>query len=186
MRRVPLSITACAFFLAATAAIAFAPAQASARERRADVARVQERVLARIHRHRQETWRLERLMGKRPTPTAGSARRSRALAYRRWVLGLWQRRARRARAQAARPPRKAAWLCIRRYEATWHDSSPPYYGGLQMDWAFMRAYGGELLRRKGTADRWTPHEQMWVADRDYRSGRRFSPWPNTARFCGLS
>ncbi len=43
----------------------------------------------------------------------------------------------------------------------------------------------ELLRRKGTADRWTPVEQMWVAERAHRSGRGFYPWPNTARYCGL-
>jgi hypothetical protein len=26
---------------------------------------------------------------------------------------------------------------------------------------------------------------MWVAERAYRSGRGFYPWPNTARACGL-
>ena len=34
------------------------------------------------------------------------------------------------------------------------------------------------------ADHWTPIEQMWVAERAYRSGRGFYPWPNTARYCG--
>ena len=48
-----------------------------------------------------------------------------------------------------------------------------------------RTYGGDLLRRKGTADKWTPVEQMWVAERAYRAGRGFYPWPNTARYCGL-
>jgi hypothetical protein len=42
-----------------------------------------------------------------------------------------------------------------------------------------------LLRRKGTADHWTPLEQIWVAEHAYRSGRGFYPWPNTARDCGL-
>ena len=60
-----------------------------------------------------------------------------------------------------------------------------YYGGLQMDISFQRTYGPELLRTKGTADRWTPYEQMWVAERAYRSGRGYYPWPNTARSCGL-
>lgn len=60
-----------------------------------------------------------------------------------------------------------------------------YYGGLQMDISFQRAYGRELLRRKGTANNWTAAEQMWVAERAYRSGRGFYPWPNTARSCGL-
>jgi len=53
-----------------------------------------------------------------------------------------------------------------------------------MDYQFMRAYGADLLRRKGTADRWTPLEQMWVAERALRT-RGFTPWPNTARNCGL-
>jgi hypothetical protein len=60
-----------------------------------------------------------------------------------------------------------------------------YYGGLQMDLSFQRLYGGHLLRRKGTADKWTRLEQMWVAERALRSGRGFFPWPNTARACGL-
>jgi hypothetical protein len=54
-----------------------------------------------------------------------------------------------------------------------------------MDWGFMARYGGDLLRHKGTAERWTPIEQMWVAERAYRRGRGFSPWPNAARACGL-
>ena len=65
------------------------------------------------------------------------------------------------------------------------DAGGPYYGGLQMDLGFQRHYGGYLLATKGTADRWTPVEQMWVAARAYRSGRGFYPWPSTARVCGL-
>jgi hypothetical protein len=86
---------------------------------------------------------------------------------------------------ARNPPHKADWLCIHRYEASWTDSGGPYYGGLQMDLTFQRRYGGYLLARKGTAEHWTPLEQMWVAERALRSGRGFYPWPNTARYCGL-
>jgi hypothetical protein len=82
------------------------------------------------------------------------------------------------------PPHQAAWLCIHRYEGSWRDGGSPYYGGLQMDWGFMSTYGRALLRRKGTAENWTPHEQMWVAERAWRT-RGFWPWPNTARYCGL-
>ena len=82
------------------------------------------------------------------------------------------------------PPHKAQWLCIHHYEGSWTDSGAPYYGGLQMDWDFMFTYGRKLLRSKGTADHWTPHEQMWVAERAWRT-RGFYPWPNTARYCGL-
>jgi hypothetical protein len=144
-----------------------------------------EGTLRRISHMRSQTWRWERLMGKRPTPHGGSADRSRSRAYRRWVLDLWARRARAARMRATSPPHRLEWLCIHRYEGAWDDPDPPYYGGLQMDLSFQRTYGAEFLRRKGTADRWTPLEQMWVAERAHRSGRGFHPWPNTARFCGL-
>lgn len=82
------------------------------------------------------------------------------------------------------PPHYSAWLCIHRYEGSWTDSGSPYYGGLQMDYGFQATYGGKLLRSKGTADHWTPLEQMWVAEEAYKS-RGFYPWPNTARMCGL-
>jgi hypothetical protein len=54
-----------------------------------------------------------------------------------------------------------------------------------MDLGFQRTYGAHLLRMKGTADNWTPLEQMWVAERAHRNGRGYYPWPNTARYCGL-
>ena len=90
-----------------------------------------------------------------------------------------------ARVAAARPPHRSAWLCIHRYEAAWTDSADPYWGGLQMDRGFMRSYAPAMLLRRGWADRWTPREQMWVAERAYRSGGGFSAWPNTARLCGV-
>jgi hypothetical protein len=83
-----------------------------------------------------------------------------------------------------RPPHFTAWLCIHRGEGSWSDPNPPFYGGLQMDYGFQATYGRGLLRVKGTADHWTPLEQMWVAERAYRA-RGFYPWPNTARACGL-
>ena len=92
-----------------------------------------------------------------------------------------------ASSAASSPGRRTrrAWLCIHRYEGSWTDRGGPYYGGLQMDISFQQSYGWHLLRHKGTADHWTPLEQMWVAERAYRSGRGFYPWPNTARACGL-
>jgi hypothetical protein len=84
----------------------------------------------------------------------------------------------------ARPPHYNEWMCIHRYEGSWTDPGSPYWGGLQMDEGFQKAYGYELYRSKGTADHWTPLEQMWVAERAYRT-RGFWPWPNTARWCGL-
>jgi hypothetical protein len=138
-----------------------------------------------IQKRRHEVWHWQKVMGKRPTPTTLSEKRSRNPHYRRWVLKLWTTRAARVRHQVARVPHRDAWLCIHRFEGPWNDTGAPYYGGLQMDLTFQRLYGGYLLRRKGTADRWSPVEQMWVAWRAYRSGRGFYPWPNTARACGL-
>jgi hypothetical protein len=142
------------------------------------------RLLHQIDRHREETWRWQKVMQRRPTAYAGSAKAVRSLAYRQWVVSLWRQRAVRAKLQALNPPHKAQWLCIHHYEGSWTDPDAPYYGGLQMDIEFQRTYGAGLLRAKGTADHWTPLEQMWVAERAYKT-RGFWPWPNTARYCGL-
>ena len=143
-----------------------------------------------IDRFRAETWRWQKLMSKERTPTFFTERRSRDKAYLTWVRQLWKQRAIRAERQAQNPPHRSEWLCIHRYERHpaqgWSTrTGNGYYGGLQMDLTFQRMYGGELLRRKGTADNWTAAEQMWVAERAHRSGRGFYPWPNTARSCGL-
>jgi hypothetical protein len=142
-------------------------------------------LLDEIAGHQRETWRWERLMGKSPTRTTNSAARSNLPSYRRWVRNLWKRRASQTRRQAQNPPHRRQWLCIQSHEGRWNDPNPPYWGGLQMDLSFQRSYGPELLRSKGTADRWTPVEQMWVAERAHRSGRGFTPWANTARSCAL-
>jgi hypothetical protein len=113
------------------------------------------------------------------------ASRTNDVEQRQLILNAWKRKAVLRRRQAQRPPLLRAWLCIKRYEGPWDDPNPPYYGGLQMDLQFQRMYGFDLLRRKGTANRWTPLEQIWVAVRAYRSGRGFYPWPNTARYCNL-
>jgi hypothetical protein len=97
----------------------------------------------------------------------------------------------RYRAQARRPlrvrlQRFEAWVCIHRHEAAWNDRGDPYWGGLQMDRGFMRAYGRDMIRRHhgGLADTWTPAEQIVVAERAYQT-RGFAPWPQTARSCGV-
>jgi hypothetical protein len=107
------------------------------------------------------------------------------LRYRRWLRKAWRARLHRARYQAHHPPHLTEWRCIHSYEGGWKDPNSPYYGGLQMDLSFQRAYGLGLLRRKGTADHWFPYEQMWIAERALRAGRGFYPWPLTARRCGL-
>jgi hypothetical protein len=134
---------------------------------------------------RKATWRWERLMRKPYSHTSHSAERSNDASLRRWVLKMWKKKAALRKRQAHHPPRLGAWLCINRFEARWNDPNAPYYGGLQMDISFQRTYAPELLRNKGTADNWMPIEQIWVAERAYRAGRGFTPWPNTAHFCGL-
>jgi hypothetical protein len=66
-----------------------------------------------------------------------------------------------------------------------------------MDRDFMYTYGWDMIKRHhgGFANRWTPLEQMVVANRarvgvNWRGrhigARGFHPWPRTAKyFCGL-
>lgn len=84
-------------------------------------------------------------------------------------------------------PLRAQFMCIAGHESghTWAISTGNgYYGGLQMDRTFQRGYGPELYATKGTADNWTVDEQIAVASRAVPD-RGFTPWPNTARMCGL-
>ncbi|HJQ73966.1 MAG TPA: hypothetical protein VJ814_03700 [Gaiellaceae bacterium] len=123
------------------------------------------------------------IRGRPPAQT----RRSQAafsLLHLRKLANRWRHREHAAWWKANHPPDFAAWLCIHRYEGSWGDSGGPYWGGLQMDFSFQATYGGWLLRHKGTADHWSPLEQIWVAVRASRT-RGFSPWPNTARYCGV-
>ncbi len=179
------------FAVLVAGAIALVP-QATARQQAPNRVRAVKRVapdtgsalLPIIAAHRDETWRWQGVMLRPRTPYSDSARRVENLGYRRWVLGVWRHRATVARTQAHRPPHQSQWVCIHRYEGSWTDADAPYYGGLQMDVEFQRTYAIQLYRAKGTADHWTPLEQMWAAERAYRT-RGFWPWPTTARYCGL-
>jgi hypothetical protein len=133
-----------------------------------------------IDRYRHETWRWQRTMGRSLTR---SLKHAPADAFSK--IEVWKQVATQTRRRAQNPPHKRQWLCIHRFEGSWTDPNPPYFGGLQMDLGFQRAYGRHLLAAKGTANNWTPLEQMWVAERAHRAGRGFYPWPNTARYCGL-
>jgi hypothetical protein len=161
------------------------PDGASAASRRPATLQPDATILRQIDRYRRATWRWQRVMSARLTPASRGSRNELGPAYKRWVRDLWHRRAVKAMRKAHHPPHHAGLLCIHRYEAAWHDGGAPYYGGLQMDVAFQRMYARELFRRKGTADRWTPLEQLWAAERALRAGRGFWPWPNSARLCGL-
>lgn len=106
-----------------------------------------------------------------------------SLARLRRLANTWRHREHAVWWRANHPPELRAWMCIHRYEGSWTDSGGPYWGGLQMDFSFQATYGGWLLRHKGTADHWSPLEQIWVAVRASHT-RGFSPWPNTAHYCG--
>jgi len=101
----------------------------------------------------------------------------------RQLARRWHQREHLAWQRANHPPDLATWLCIHRYEGSWLDAGGPYWGGLQMDLSFQETYASWLLRHKGTADHWSPLEQIWTAVRAWRV-RGFSPWPATARYCG--
>jgi hypothetical protein len=110
-------------------------------------------LLREIRELRVETWRWQRVMGRPLVRSFYSERVNPSAAYRLWLRDRWRARAERARRRAHRPPHRQAWRCIHRHEGSWRDPGAPYYGGLQMDLAFQRAYGRRLLRRKGTANR---------------------------------
>jgi hypothetical protein len=131
-----------------------------------------------LRSYRARTWRWQATMGRPLTRRAVHPANLRTLRF-------WQRAARRAYVAYVHPPHRRAWLCIHRYEGSWQDSGDPYWGGLQMDRGFMEGYAPHHLLRRGWADNWSPLEQMWVAERAYRTGRGYYAWPNTARVCGL-
>ncbi len=117
-------------------------------------------------------------------PRTNTSRPTRTTAGPGHALAIWRAEERRTVKLAQRPPHRRAWLCIHGHEGPWDaHTGNGYYGGLQMDIGFQQEYGAGLLARKGTADRWAPLEQMWIAERAYKS-RGFTPWPNTARYCG--
>jgi Transglycosylase-like domain len=147
-------------------------------------------VLDEIDGYRSETWGWQGLMRVKRTPTSYSEL-SAGESYREWLRDLWRARADRAEARAQDPPNERAWRCIQHHEASraggWAaNTGNGYYGGLQMSRQFQRVLAPELVRRKGTADNWTALEQMWVAERALRRGFGYTPWPNTARRCGLA
>jgi len=137
-----------------------------------------------VYAYERATWRWEQIMGRRKSPTAGRMLTRMSISDVKSAVRLWRQRAAREHRKARHPPHLRAFLCIHRFEAAWTDTGAPYYGGLQMDVSFQRTYGRWLFRHKGTADRWTPLEQIWTAEKALRS-RGFWPWPNTARACGL-
>ena len=137
-----------------------------------------------ISTYQRSTWHWQRVMGVSLSPTTGDSLVQLGVPGAQKALRRWQHLATATRRQAQHPPHYSAFMCIHHYEGSWSDSGAPFWGGLQMNYGFQAAYGGWLLRTKGTADHWTPLEQIWVAEKAAKS-RGFYPWPNTARYCGL-
>lgn len=101
-------------------------------------------------------------------------------------LEKWQARQRRLAVAQERRQLYEKWRCIHEHEGAWNSNTGNgYYGGLQMDYSFMRSHGPQFLARWGTADRWPVWAQIAAAEDAYYSGRGFGPWPNTRRMCGI-
>jgi hypothetical protein len=140
---------------------------------------------------RQLALSLRRIYPGRVTRTFASADAPSARAK----LRLWQERSAAAAIAVAEHAIRRAWiaptllrdfLCIHRFEGAWDSNTGNgYYGGLQMDRRFMGLYGHEFVARWGTADNWPVWAQLEAAARAHAAGRGFTPWPNTARACGL-
>lgn len=137
-----------------------------------------------IRKYRTETWYWQRVMGVQRSEIRVRSLSSHSIDTLRHLTAVWRRHQRAASRHAHHPPHLSAFMCIHRHEGSWQDAGAPYWGGLQMNLTFQRSYGDWLLRLKGTADHWTPLEQIWTAVRAHRS-QGFYPWPNTARYCGL-
>ncbi|HVO86307.1 MAG TPA: hypothetical protein VMT23_01055 [Candidatus Binatia bacterium] len=156
-----------------------------------------------LNHWRRDTAHWRRVMGRSQALPPG--RRLASVSPERLML-WWRHQASLAHRQAQHPPHLAAWLCIQsgikdgrwspsleylgggyrvpgHGEGSW-TTDGGYDGGLQMNLGFQRSYGAWLLHSEGTANHWNPYEQMWVAERAWKT-RGFKPWPATARACGL-
>lgn len=135
-----------------------------------------------------------------PLTAVGTAARSPGCQYVRWAGRLWQHRAWKARTDYEHwfSVTYAKWACIHSREGSWQDAGLPQMGGLQMDPGFQATYGPEFLALYGDAGHWPVWSQLLAAERAFHgyppadhahpgagSPRGYSPWPNTARACGL-
>jgi hypothetical protein len=149
---------------------------------------------------RKATWRWEFISFVPAAKTHYAERQTKDVHYLQALLKWWTYLDKRAKTYAQNPPHLAMWLCIhsgqrngRRVgsgEGSWkdHASHNPHYGGLQMGRWFMSHYGHGLLYKVGTADKWLPLVQIWVAERAYETegysqAWLFGQWGDTAPPC---
>lgn len=143
----------------------------------------------RFYRGRYTVW-----MQLRGIERISTGRKPRSCADAHWLAKVWRVRARVAKVkyvkhELARKNRfrnlYEKWRCIHEHEGAWNaNTGNGYYGGLQMDISFQLAHGRRFYERWGTANNWPVWAQLAAAEDAYRT-RGFSPWPNTARYCGL-
>lgn len=147
-----------------------------------------------VNYYRQATWQWQDKLDIERTRAARETFHS--CKFARWTAHLWMKRARVHRQKyhrhvilmkkwRAQGSVTSDWACIHRYEGAWDaNTGNGYYGGLQMNLVFQRSYGPEFMARWGTADNWPVWAQVIAANRA-KKVRGYSPWPNTARACGL-
>jgi hypothetical protein len=152
---------------------------------RTDASRVERhRLNRRVGKLQRKVWHQQRVMGVRLSRGFRAPSRD-PLVGAHFKLAVWSKRAATTNRTYARPPHKRAFLCMHRGEGSWRAATGNgYYGGLQMDRAFMRHYGAYLLRVKGTANRWSPLEQIWIGEHGRRA-QGWGAWPRSSRACGL-
>lgn len=101
---------------------------------------------------------------------------------------LWEHIGTAATTSGYYDPKYAGLRCIHTHEGAWNAYNPagPYYGGLQMDSAFMSSWGSDMLSKYGGRDAryWSPLDQLIVGYRAVVS-IGYGPWPNTRLMCGI-
>lgn len=132
---------------------------------------------------RAKTYKYEQAMGHARSPYPGLSLWRRTLSGRLHFRDLWRQRARDA--VHTWRVKTAGLRCIHTHEGAWNDNTGNgYYGGLQMDISFQDHWGRFILHHQGTANRWSPFDQIRVAYKAVRS-IGYGPWPNTRRMCGI-
>lgn len=148
-------------------------------------------VIRGIHYYRTATWNWQEKLGA--VKYRAATKHFHSCAYATWAAKRWMHRAKRLHKHYANFRSRVLasgsltsdWSCIHSHEGSWSaNTGNGYYGGLQMDLSFQQAYGAEFLSRWGTADHWPVWAQVTAANRAKRSNG-YTPWPNTARMCGL-
>jgi hypothetical protein len=149
--------------------------------------------------YRAAAWRWQSQHDAARTPSSYAERHVRGCGYLRWSARLWQHRALVERHAFDRwlidmlgtDGVSGKWGCVHHNEGAWNASNDGYGGGLQMDSGFQSTYGAEFQHRYGWASGWPVWAQLVAAERAYHGyhgfgARGFTPWPNTARACGLA